>query len=153
MPGVEAHLEPVKTAIRKHLIPALLGVKPAEVDNDLHQLLAHGVKFGGLSLRNPAGGANRLFQASSQVAAVLVASLLSNGDLDALVYKEQVRTAGAEARTEKTIAEAAAVKAMKVRASKKEIKRIDRIGKCGIWIGQMPHLPMRSILLIIGVYT
>ena len=86
VPGVEAHLEPVETAIRKHLIPALIRVKPAEVDDDLRQLLAHGVKFGGLSLRNPVGGANRLFQASSQAAAVLVASLLSNGDLDALAH-------------------------------------------------------------------
>ena len=70
---------------------------------------------------------------------VLVASLLSNGKLDVMLHKEQVRTARKEARTKKITTETVAVEALKVGASKKEIKRIDRIGKCGIWIDQMSN--------------
>ncbi|KAL7532612.1 hypothetical protein ACHAXR_004742, partial [Thalassiosira sp. AJA248-18] len=60
VPGVEVHLEQVEVAIRKVLIPALLDVKPEEVKEDFRQLLSHGVKQGGINIRNPTAGAERL---------------------------------------------------------------------------------------------
>jgi hypothetical protein len=35
------------------LLPALLGIPPTEIDGEYRQLLTHGVKQGGLAIRNP----------------------------------------------------------------------------------------------------
>ncbi len=52
VPGAEHYLGPIKTAICKKFIPALLQVSDP-VDDNLRQLLSQGVKFGGLALQNP----------------------------------------------------------------------------------------------------
>ena len=54
------------------------------ITDDLRTLLSHGVKAGGLNLRNPETGADRLFQASSEASEVLFTSLLGNADLESV---------------------------------------------------------------------
>ena len=46
------------------LIPALLQQLPGWASDDFRTLLLHGVKFGGMNIRNPVEGADRLFEAS-----------------------------------------------------------------------------------------
>ena len=74
-PGVGPHLAPLEDAIGMKLIPALLQQPPGWVSDDLRTLLSHGVKFGGMNIRNPVEGADCLFEASDAALGVLVASL------------------------------------------------------------------------------
>ena len=46
---------------------------------------------------------------------------------------------GVVARKEKVTKEKAAVERLKVNASKKVIKRLERIGQCGIWLSIPPN--------------
>ena len=46
------------------LIPAVLQQPPGWASDDLCTLLSHGVKFGGMNIRNPVEGADHLFEAS-----------------------------------------------------------------------------------------
>ena len=64
--GVGQHLAPVETAIKTCLILALLELPADHVKDELRTLLSHGVKAGGMNLRNPETGADRLFQASDE---------------------------------------------------------------------------------------
>ena len=67
-----------------HLIPALLEVLPGAVTDKLRTLLSHGMKAGGMNLRNPVTGADRLFHASKEASEVLITSLLDNAGPSAL---------------------------------------------------------------------
>ena len=58
------HLVPVKMAIWEVLIPVLFKCNLSDVSDDFHQPLSHGEKQGGVNLRNPAAGTERLHQAS-----------------------------------------------------------------------------------------
>ncbi|EJK63195.1 hypothetical protein THAOC_16166 [Thalassiosira oceanica] len=49
----QRYLEPLEKTIREEFLPALLGVDKAEIGNDLHNLIAHSVKNGGLAIPNP----------------------------------------------------------------------------------------------------
>ena len=70
--------------IRSHLIPALLEVPQSAVTDSLRTLLSHGVKAGGLNLRNPETDADRLFQSSAKASEVLVTLLMANAALDSV---------------------------------------------------------------------
>ena len=131
----------VEKAIRKHLIPALLEVQPEAFTDVLRTitLLSHGVKVGGLNLRNPKTGADRLFQASAEASAVLFTLLLDNTSLDLVEHRGCVRKVGMDARKEKVEREAAAVKIMMEGATRKAKNCLGRIRECGIWISMMPH--------------
>ncbi len=71
MPGVgdKLELEPVEKAIH------LLGDDGQVDDKFLRQLLAHGVKQGGMATRNPVESADRLHTASKDATSLLVDSL------------------------------------------------------------------------------
>ena len=73
--------------------------------------------------------------------------MLLSGELDVTAYREQVGLDGKETWLEKITAEMTAVTALQVGASKKDIKRSKRIGKCGIWINLMPNKLNGNILL------
>ena len=121
----------------KH-IPALLQQPPGWASDDLRTLILHGVKFGGMNIRNPVEGADGLFEASEAASGVLVASLLDGTDLESVTYRGQVRAASVTARKEKMEREKAVVEEMKVGGPKKTIKRLERIGQCGIWLSIAP---------------
>jgi hypothetical protein len=44
---------PLEAEIRTSFLPALLGIPPLEIDGEYRQILTHGVKQGGLAIRNP----------------------------------------------------------------------------------------------------
>ena len=48
---MKAHLQPVQ-AIVSEFIPALLNIQPGELTPTFRRLLSHGVKQGGMNLRN-----------------------------------------------------------------------------------------------------
>ena len=104
------------------------------VKDKLRTLLSHGVKAGGMNLRNPKTGADRLSQASEDASGVLVASLRGGTPLDSAAHRAQVRGAGAAARKEKMTWEKAEVKRMKEGASrnKKKLKPLERMVECSI---------------------
>ncbi len=139
VPEVGGFLQPVEDAIRDHLIPALLDVKPGEVQDDFRVLLSHGVKQGGLNIRNPAEGADRLHQASTEAAGVLVESLKTGAGLDLELHQQTVRKAGAAARKERVEKEAETVKKMCEDGTRAVKKRLARIGQCGAWLSSCPN--------------
>ena len=53
VPGIGRHLAPVEEAIKTLLIPALLELPVDRVQAELRTLLLHGIKAGGMNLRNP----------------------------------------------------------------------------------------------------
>ena len=146
VPVVGKHLAPVEEAIRDHFIHALLEVLLDAVTDKLRTLLSHNVR-GGVNLRNPATGAERLFQASNETSEVLVISLMGNTGLYLVEHRAQVRKACANARKEKVEREAAAAKEMQEGTSRATKKRLRRIRECGIWISMMPHKLNGALLM------
>jgi hypothetical protein len=118
----------VEGAIREFLIPALLDLPASEIKDDFRALLGNGVKQGGLNIRYPTKGADRLHQASQEASEVLAASLMKKDTLDLVEHKGCVRAAGARARKERVEAELAEVKRRMVGASKATQKRLGQIG-------------------------
>ena len=57
-------------------IPALLEIQQGELTPTLRHLLGHGVKQGGINLRNPVESAAQMRQTSVDGGKILVASLL-----------------------------------------------------------------------------
>ena len=133
-PGAGPHLAPLDDTIRAKLIPALLQQPPGWASDGLRTLLFHGVKFGGMNIQNPVEGANRLFEASEAASGVLVASLLDGTELPSIIHRGQVPEASVTIRKEKMEGEKAVVAGMKEGAPKRTIKRLERIGQCGIWL-------------------
>ena len=67
-----------------------------------------------------------------------MASLLDGTELDLVSHRGQVRIASVATRKGKMEQEKAGVKGMKAGAPKKTIKRLERIGQCGILISIAP---------------
>ncbi len=78
VPGADHYLGPIKTAICKKFIPALLQVSDP-VGDTLCQLLLQGVKFGRLALRNPVASVPHLHQSSVDACDILVKALHDGG--------------------------------------------------------------------------
>jgi len=146
VPGVGVHLEPVEAAIQQVFIPALLAVKPESVDADFRQLLANGVKQCGLNIRDPAAGAERLHQCSSEASVVLAKSMNDDSPLDSIAHKQCVRQAGTKARKERIEAEVEFVEGLASKSSKAVTKRLERMGKTGAWLTVMPNLLNGTLL-------
>ena len=71
-----AFFVPLETAIETKLIPALLEINSDDVSGDLRQVFAHGVKQGGLAIRNPVDTASYVHEASKQTTSHLTLSLV-----------------------------------------------------------------------------
>ena len=56
-----------------------------------------------MNLRNPADGADRLFEVPKEASGILVASLRDRTPLDSVAHRAQVRGAGAAARKDKAV--------------------------------------------------
>ena len=97
--GIAHYFEPLEEVIRYHLIPALLGLKPGELDSDLRQTLTHSVKTGGLGILNPMDTAQRVHNISAAATGCLTASLIRNdGTFDIAEHNRTARTTTLEAR-------------------------------------------------------
>ena len=94
VPGLGDHLQPIEDAIHGDLILTLLGctVEQASKFNVL-TLLGHGVKQGGINLRNPVAVAVAawLWQSSVKATVVLMNSLLEKSGLYTVEHRECVK--------------------------------------------------------------
>ena len=146
VPGVEALLQPVEDAIVGEFIPALLDIQPGELTPTLRRLLGHGVKQGGMNLRNPVEGAARMRQTSVDGSKILVASLLGGEELNCEQHAVSVRAASKEARKERVEAELGFVDELKTAAPKEVRKRYERAGKNGSWLTVRPDILSGTLL-------
>ena len=127
-------LRPVEDAIAGNFIPAVLDIHPGKLTPTLRRLLGHGVKQGGMNLRNPVERAARMRKTSVDGGKVLVASLLCGEELNCEEHAVCVRSASKEARKERVEAETAFVDELKAAASKDVEKRYGRVGTNGAWL-------------------
>ena len=134
---MKAHLQPVQ-AIAREFIPALLNIQPGELTPTFRRLLSHGVKQGGMNLRNPVESAARMRQISVDGGKVLVASLLGGKELNCKEHAICARSASKEARKERVEVEMAFVDKLKAAAPKDMAKRYGRIGANGAWLTVRP---------------
>jgi hypothetical protein len=93
VPGVGQFLEPVESALCEKFITALLQVSEP-VDNVFCQLLSHGVKMGGISIKNPVTSAPHFHQCLMDAFDILVMALHDGGGLNAKAHKAVVKLAG-----------------------------------------------------------
>jgi hypothetical protein len=91
--GAGQYLEPVELALCKKFIHALLQVSEP-VDDIFCQLLSHGVKMGGIAIKNPVTSTPHLHQYSMDASNILVKALHNGGGLNAEAHKAVVKAAG-----------------------------------------------------------
>ena len=82
VPGVEGHLQSTKDAIQGKFIPSLMGLREAEVNDNMRALFANIVKQGGLNLRSPVAAAPRHHKSSLEWSVVLVKLLRAGDELE-----------------------------------------------------------------------
>ncbi len=92
-PGAGQYLELVELALCEKFIAALLQVSEP-VDDVFCQLLSHGVKMGGIAIKNPVTSAPHLHQCSMDASNILVKALHNGGGLNAEAHKAVVKVAG-----------------------------------------------------------
>jgi hypothetical protein len=91
--GSEEFLQPGEDAICEYFLPAILQEPADNIDDEFRTLLGHGVKQGGITVRNPTLTASRLFESSEAACAALVGCLLSDEALDLRAHVQCVRQA------------------------------------------------------------
>ncbi len=82
------HFAPLEVAIRTKFLPALLGIAAADLDSEFRQLLTHGVKTGGIAIRDPMDTAVHVHETSLCTTSHLVTSMV---DKDAYLNLEDHR--------------------------------------------------------------
>jgi hypothetical protein len=86
VPGAGRYLEPVESALYEKFIPALLQVSEP-VDDVCPQLLSHGVKMGGVAIKNLVTSALHLHQCSMDASNILVKALHNGRGLNTGAHK------------------------------------------------------------------
>jgi hypothetical protein len=109
------------------------------VDEALRQLLSHGVKSGGIAIRNPVVSAPLLHQCSVDACDILIKALQDVGGLNAEAHKAVVKAAGNEARTARLKEEQVNLDGMKGSGGRKVAKRLERMGETGAWLSVIPN--------------
>ncbi len=130
VPGAERLLGPIKSAICKKFIPALLQVSEP-VDEALCQLLSHGVKSGGIAICNPVVSAPPLHQCLVNACNILIKALQDGGGLNAEAHKATVKAAGNEACKARLKGKQDTLDGLKERGGRKIAKRLERMGETG----------------------
>jgi hypothetical protein len=93
VPSAGQYHEPVELALCMKFIPALLQVSEP-VDDVICQQLSHGLKMGGIAIKNPITSAPHLHQCSMDASNILVKALHNRGGLNAKAHKAVVKAAG-----------------------------------------------------------
>ena len=137
--GVGAHLQPVEDAIRAHLIPALFQTTPDKVPEDMRLLLTHGVKQGGMNIREPVEVAVRLHESSVEACEALVTSLTQDSRLDAQGHAQCVRQARTKVRKVRVEEETGTVETAVATARPAAKRRLERIGRTGACWSLVPN--------------
>jgi hypothetical protein len=135
VPEVGYLFDPVERAIREKFLPALLAVDEISVDD--RELYAHGVKRGGIALRNPVETAEILIEASREATEELVESMMEGKHLNLVAHKEKVKSACEKARKERAEREFLAVK-QREETGPSEKWRLRRSILSGSWLTCTP---------------
>jgi len=139
IPGAEQFLGLIEPAICKKFIPALLQVSEP-VDEALHQLLSHGVKSGGIAIRNPVISAPLLHQCLVDACNILIKALQDGGGLNAEAHKAVVKAVGSEACTATRLKEEQVnLDGLKERSGRMVAKRLEWMGETGAWPSVIPN--------------
>ena len=83
-----AHFAPLEVAIRTKFLPAMLRIVASYLDGEFRELLTHGVKTGGIAIRNPVDTAVHVHEMSLRATSHLVTSMV---DKDAYLNLEDQR--------------------------------------------------------------
>jgi hypothetical protein len=70
------HFAPLVVPIRTKFLPALLGIAASDLDGEFRELLTHGVKTGGIAIRNPVDTAVHVHATSLRATSHLVTSMV-----------------------------------------------------------------------------
>lgn len=135
-PSIGFTFAPIETALREEFIPALLGVE--SISGEDRELFAHGVKRGGLAIRNPVETAIPLYESSKSATSVLVESMLEGRLLNIAAHQEQVKLASAETRQERANREIAVLREREEAGGPSEKWRIRRSEASGAWLTCLP---------------
>ena len=129
---------PLEEAIRRELIPALLGTTTEEIDGELRQVLTHSVKKGGMAIRNPVDTAEHVHAASKNATAHLIRSLIDDSvEFDLQEHRVQASLAGINTRKERMQREQDYLDSRG--SGKPTVKRRDERNKvAGLWLSVYP---------------
>jgi hypothetical protein len=138
VPGAGQYLEPVELTLCKKFIPALLQVSEP-VDNVFCQLLSHGVKMGGIAIKNPVTSTPQLHQCLMDANGTLVKALHNGGGLNAKAHKAVVKAAGNTACKARLKGEEENLEGLKSSGGRKMAKHLGRIGETGALLSVIPN--------------
>ncbi len=138
MPNAGQYLEPVELALCKKFIPALLQVSEP-VDDVFCQLLSHGVKIGGITIKNPITSAPHLHQCLMDASNILVKALHNGGGLNTEAHKAVVKAAGNAACKARLKGEEENLKGLRSSGGRKVAKHLGQMGKTGAWLSVVPN--------------
>jgi hypothetical protein len=133
VPSAGQYLEQVELALCEKFIPALLQVSEP-VDDVFCQLLSHGVKMGGIPIKNPITSAPHLHQCSMDASNILVKALHNGGGLIAEARKAVVKAAGNTACKARLKGEEENLEGLKSSGRRKVAKHLGQIGETGAWL-------------------
>ena len=92
-PDIAHLMEPLERVLRNELLPAFLGVQKEDITNEFRELLAFGVKGGGLGIRNPMMVAEEFYNTSLDCCNYLVETMISAEQLDQVRHKAHISDA------------------------------------------------------------
>ena len=132
--------QPLEKEIRTSFLPALLGIPPTAIDGDYRQLLTHGVKQGGLAIRNPVDTAQRIHSTSLAATRYLTESLVREdaGAFDLGVHRKCATEAGRDAREFRLIDEQRFLD-VRGRDNPSVARRDKRNSAAGAWLSVFPN--------------
>ncbi|KAL3795565.1 hypothetical protein ACHAWO_009861 [Cyclotella atomus] len=135
-PSIGFTFAPIEVALREEFIPALLGVE--SISGEDRELYAHGVKRGGLAIRNPVETAVPLYESSKSATSELVESMLEGKSLNLALHQEKVKLASEEARKTRAHLESALLREREEDMGPSEKWRIRRSSASGTWLTCLP---------------
>jgi hypothetical protein len=138
VPGAGQYLEPVELALCEKFFPALPQVSEP-VDDVFCQLLSHGVKMGGIAIKNPVTSAPHLHQFLMDASNILVKALHNGGGLNAEAHKAVVKAAGNAACKARLKGEEENLEGLKISGRRKVAKRLGQMGETGAWLSVIPN--------------
>ncbi|KAL7474816.1 hypothetical protein ACHAW6_000780 [Cyclotella cf. meneghiniana] len=126
-------LEPIEDALCTKFLPAILG-PDITIDDDLHDLLALGVKGGGKIIQNPTLIVDLLFHTSQDATSYFFRSLLCNKLMCPNHHRSAIHTAAASSRKQCRNGKDTFLHALLVHLPPKVKKCLECAGTTGTWL-------------------
>lgn len=147
MSGIAPLFEPLERVIQEEYIPALLGSSPEELRGAKisRELLALGVRSGGLGIRNPMSTAESQHATSKSLTLELVDSIVRGGDLDMMAHERQMKESRKAARLSREMDEESYLFQLMQRTPSLK-NRLVRASNSGTWLSTIPNNLCDNIL-------